>query len=92
MKFEGKLQGRELTPRAARVEVQYDARLRFDGTSVDAMILNVSSQGFRLCAAEELAPGMEVTIECEKLDPVRGEIRWSCGQESGGVFLEAIAL
>lgn len=92
MKFEGKLQGRELTPRAARVEVQYDARVRFDGTSVEAMILNVSSQGFRLCAAEELAPGMEVTIECEKLDPVRGEIRWSCGQESGGVFLEAIAL
>ena len=92
MKFEGKLQGRELTPRAARVEVHYDAGVRFDGTSVEAMILNVSSQGFRLCAAEELAPGMEVTIECEKLDPVRGEIRWSCGQESGGVFLEAIAL
>lgn len=92
MKLEGTLEGRELTPRAARVEVQYDARVRFEGTSVDAMILNVSNKGFRLCAAEELEEGMEVLIEVEKLEPVRAQIRWSCGQESGGVFLEAIAL
>ena len=92
MKFEGTLEGRELTPRAARVEVQYDARVRFEGTAVDAMILNVSSKGFRLCAAEELEPGREVTIECGRVEPVRAQIRWSCGQESGGVFLEAIAL
>jgi PilZ domain len=92
MKFEGSLVGRELTPRAARVQVEYDARVRFDGTAVDAMILNVSSKGFRLCAAEELEPGMEVTIECDRLEPVRAQIRWSTGQESGGVFLEAIAL
>ena len=56
------------------------------------MILNVSSKGFRLHAAEELEPGMDVTLEVEELDPVRGQIRWSCGQESGGVFLDAIAL
>ena len=92
MKFEGTLEGRELTPRAARVEVQYDARVRFEGTAVDAMILNVSSKGFRLCAAEELEPGREVMIECGRVEPVRAQIRWSCGQESGGVFLEAIAL
>jgi hypothetical protein len=56
------------------------------------MILNVSSNGFRLHSAEELEPGMDVTLEVETLEPVHGQIRWSCGQESGGVFLEAIAL
>jgi hypothetical protein len=92
MKFDGRLKGREYRPRAARVDVRYDAMVRFDCTSVEAMILNVSRNGFRLRAAEELEPGMEVTLEVEKLRPVRGEIRWTCGEESGGVFLEAIAL
>lgn len=92
MKYEGKLEGREITPRAARIDVQYDARVRFDGAETEAMILNVSSQGFRLHAAEELEPGMNVMLEVDKLDPVPGQIRWTCGLESGGVFLEAIAL
>ena len=52
MKFERRLQGRELKPRAARIDVQYDALVRFDSTAVEAMILNVSSRGFRLRAAE----------------------------------------
>ena len=92
MKFEGRMQGREITPRDARIDVKYDAHVRVDGAAVQAMILNVSSKGFRLHAAEELQPGMEVMLEVEKLEPVRGQIRWTCGQESGGVFLEAIAL
>jgi hypothetical protein len=92
MKFEGRLQGREITPRDARIDVKYDAQVRFGSAAIDAMILNVSSKGFRLHAAEELEPGMDVTLEVEKLEPVRGQIRWTCGQESGGVFLEAIAL
>jgi PilZ domain-containing protein len=92
MKFEGKLEGREITPRNARIDVRYDAQVRFGGGAVDAMILNVSSKGFRLHAAEELEPGMDVTLEVAKLEPVRGQIRWTRGQESGGVFLEAIAL
>src|SRR5690348_4874048 len=85
MKFEGRLEGRELAPRAARVEVAYDALVRFGCTAIDAMILNVSSKGFRLHAAEELEEGMEVMLEVERLEPVRGQIRWTCGQESGGV-------
>jgi hypothetical protein len=92
MKHEGRFEGRELTPRAARIDVKYDALVRFDGAATEAMILNVSNKGFRLHAAEELEEGMEVTLEVEKLEPVRAQIRWSCGQESGGVFLEAIAL
>ena len=30
MKFEGRLQGREIMPRAARIDVRYDALLRFE--------------------------------------------------------------
>jgi hypothetical protein len=92
MKFEGKFEGRELTPRAARIDVKYDARVRADWGAVDAMILNVSSKGFRLHTAEELEPGMEVMLEVDKLEPVRALIRWACGDESGGVFVDAIAL
>jgi len=92
MKHEGRLEGHEITPRVARIDVKYDAQVRFGGAAVDAMILNVSSNGFRLHSAEELEPGMDVTLEVETLEPVHGQIRWSCGQESGGVFLEAIAL
>jgi hypothetical protein len=92
MKFEGRLHGRELKPRSSRIDVKYDACVRFGSAAVEAMILNVSNKGFRLHAAEELEPGMEVMLEVERLDPVRGLIRWTCGQESGGVFLEAIAL
>jgi len=92
MRYEGKLEGRELWPRATRTDVKYDAVVRADFVAVDAMILNVSSAGFRLHTAEDLAEGMEVMLEVDKLEPVRGLIRWSCGQESGGVFLESIAL
>ena len=92
MKFEGRLHGRELKPRCSRIDVKYDARVRFGEGQVDAMILNVSNKGFRLHSAEELEPGTEVMLEVPTLEPVRGQIRWSCGQESGGVFLEAIAL
>jgi hypothetical protein len=92
MKFEGKFEGREITPRAARIDVKYDALVRSDWGAVDAMILNVSCKGFRLHTAEELQAGMEVMLEVDKLQPVRGLIHWACGDESGGVFLDAIAL
>jgi hypothetical protein len=92
MKYEGRLQGREITPRSARIDVRYDATVRFGGAATEAMILNVSSKGFRLRTAEELEPDMEVTLEVDKLEPVRALIRWCCGEESGGVFLDAIAL
>lgn len=92
MKHVGKLEGREFDPRDTRVDVRYDALVRLDWGAVEAMILNVSSNGFRLHAAEELEPGAEVTIEVDKLKPVRAQIHWTRGQESGGMFLESVAL
>jgi len=92
MKLEKKLDGREWHPRAARIDVHYDALVRFDWGAIQAVILNVSSKGFRLETAEELEPGAAVMIEVERLEPVRGMIRWVCGTECGGYFLDAVAL
>jgi hypothetical protein len=72
--------------------VQYDALVRFASAATEAMILNVSNQGFRVVTADALQEGMEVTLEVETREPVRGLIRWSDGDEAGGVFLDAIAL
>ena len=92
MKYEGRLEGRELQPRATRIAVQYDAMVRIATGAVEAMILNVSSRGFSFHSEAAFEPGTEVTIHVDKLDPVKGLIRWSCGDEAGGVFLESIAL
>jgi len=92
MKHEGKLKGREYQPRGARIDVAYDAIVRLDRGVVEAQVLNVSNRGFRLRSQVELAPGTEVTIEVAKLEPVQGIIQWACGDECGGVFLEAVAL
>ena len=92
MKHEGKFEGREFPARDARVETRYDALVRLDWGAVEAQILNVSSQGFRLRAAAAIEPGEEVTVEMAKLEPVKAIIRWACGVECGGVFVEAVAL
>ena len=92
MKYEGKLEGREYQPRAARIDVAYDAVVQSEWGVVEAKVLNVSNKGFRLRSHVELAPGTEVTIEVAKLQPVQGIIQWACGDECGGVFVEAVAL
>lgn len=92
MKLDLRLQGRELQPRATRVDVRFDALIRLEWGAIQGLVLNVSSEGFRLHTAEELEVGAEVSLEVEKLPPVRGEILWVCGYECGGIFLESVAL
>jgi hypothetical protein len=70
MKHEGNFEGRELQPRAARVDTRYDALVRLDWGTVDAEIMNVSSRGFRLRTRKELEVGTEVTLEVPRLEPV----------------------
>lgn len=92
MKHEGNFEGRAIEPRAARVDVGYDAVVRVEWGTVEAQIMNVSSRGFRLRTRKELEPGTEVALEVARLQPVRAVIRWASGKECGGVFLEAVAL
>jgi hypothetical protein len=63
-----------------------------DGCALDVVITDVSRDGFKLESHSELEVGSEVWLHMPKTVPVRGSIRWTCGLEAGGVFLEPVAL
>jgi hypothetical protein len=92
MKHEPILAGQEWPPRDPRVEVDFDVRVRCDAGDIDAQIVNLSSDGFRLLSANPLEVGWEVTLEAARQFPVKALICWACGNESGGVFAEPVAL
>ena len=92
MKFEGRLEGRELATRAPRVDAGFVVLVRTAAGSFPARITNLSSSGFRLRSARALEPGLEVTLEVKKRPSVKCLVRWSEGKESGGVFLESVTL
>jgi hypothetical protein len=92
MKFDGEPEGRETTPRAARIDVSYDVLVRCEAGEIEARILNVSGRGFRLQASQPLEVGWHVTVEALKLSPVKAVIRWTVGLDCGGTFLEPVAL
>ena len=79
--------------RERRFALNCDAVLtESDGCTVDVLILDISKHGFRLRSVAELEVGSDVLLQMEKAAAVRGQIRWSCGHEAGGVFLDPIAL
>ncbi|MGN6156338.1 MAG: PilZ domain-containing protein [Sphingomicrobium sp.] len=63
-----------------------------DGFTVDVMIVDVSKDGFRLRSVTELELGSRVSLQMDNVAPVRCEIRWSCGHEAGGIFLDPITI
>jgi hypothetical protein len=92
MKHEAISAGEEWPSRDPRVEVDFDVRVRCDAGEIGAQIINLSSDGFRLHSANPLEVGWEVTLEAAKQFPVKALICWACGNESGGVFAEPVAL
>lgn len=92
MKFEGKFDARELLPRAVRTDVVFDVRVHCKAGEFDARIVNLSGRGFRIRSSEPLEVGWQVALKVAKLPPIMAVIRWACGHEAGGVFLEAVAL
>jgi len=92
MKHEAILAGEEWPSRDPRVEVDFDVRVHCDAGEIDAQIINLSSDGFRLHSRNPLEVGWEVTLEAAKQFPVKALICWACGNESGGVFAEPVAL
>jgi hypothetical protein len=92
MKFEGRLEGRELATRAPRVDAGFVVLVRTAAGNFPARITNLSSTGFRMNSARAIEAGCEVTLEVPKRPPVKGLIRWASGKESGGVFLESVTL
>ncbi len=92
MKHEAIVAGRELLPRDPRVDGEFAVRVRCQAGDIDAQILNLSSDGFRLYSDNPLQAGWVVTLEAAKQFPVKALICWACGNDSGGVFAEPVAL
>jgi hypothetical protein len=92
MKFDGQLEGRELSARPARTDVIYDVWVSCDAGEFEAQIVNLSGMGFRLRSEAEFEVGWNLTLKVAKLPPVEAVVRWKFGRECGGAFLEAVAL
>ena len=92
MKHEAILAAEELLPRDPRVDSELPVRVHCQAGDFAAELTNLSSDGFRLRSADPLQAGWEVTLEAAKNFPVKALICWACGNESGGVFAEAVAL
>jgi len=92
MKHENFFAARELTPRDVRVAADCEVRVRCDDGEIDAQLVNLSSDGFRLHSERSLQPGWVVTLEAAGHDPVKALVCWVCGCEAGGVFAESAAL
>jgi PilZ domain-containing protein len=92
MSFEGKIERSAVRPRDFRADVAFDVVVRSGSRDVDARIVNMSGQGFRIRSSRPLEAGCEVALQVAELPPVKAVIRWARGFEAGGVFLEAMAL
>jgi hypothetical protein len=93
MKMDSKLTAAGYAKREPRIALRCQAVLvEEDGCALDVIITDVSRDGFRLESDSELEVGSEVLIRVAKLTPVKALIRWTCGHEAGGVFLEPVAL
>jgi hypothetical protein len=92
MKHEAIAAGHDLLPRDPRVDTELTVRVLCQAGEIDARMLNLSSDGFRLHSDSPLQPGWVVTLEAAKHFPVKALICWACGQDSGGVFAESVAL
>lgn len=81
------------TRRDRRVTLNCDAILtEDDGYTIDVTIVDVSSDGFRVKSPTDLEIGSKVLLQMRNVAAVRGEIRWTCGHEAGGIFLDPVVL
>lgn len=92
MKFDGRLEGREVTLRAVRTDVTYDVWVSCDACEFEAQIVNLSAMGFRLRSTADVKVGWNVSLKVPKLPAVRAVIRWVRGDECGGAFLDPVIL
>lgn len=86
------LEEQELHSRDPRVDAEFPVRVHCQAGDIDAQIVNLSSDGFRLRSENPLQVGWVVTLEAAKQFPVKALICWACGQEAGGVFADPVSL
>ena len=92
MEHQAILAGQDRLPREPRVDVDYDVCVQCEAGEIDAQLVNLSSDGFRLYTANPLQVGWEVTIQAPRHESVKALICWACGLDAGGVFAEPAAL
>jgi hypothetical protein len=93
MTMSSKIEAAGYARRDPRIALRCEAVLvEGDGCTLDVVITDVSRDGFRLESDSQLEVGSEVMLLVTKLAPVKAMIRWTCGHEAGGVFLEPVAL
>jgi hypothetical protein len=92
MKQNSMLAERRWSPRSVRISSKCNVRVHCEAGDFDAEVINLSSDGFRLRSRDPLQRGWEVTLDAFGQGPVKAVICWACGQDSGGVFAEAVAL
>jgi hypothetical protein len=92
MRFDGRLEGREISTRPTRTDVTYDVCLSCESGEFEAQIVNLSAMGFRLRCRGDVQVGSRVSLKVEDLPAVDAVIRWAGGGECGGAFIEPVIL
>jgi hypothetical protein len=78
------------TPRPRRVQLnQATTLITGDQVEVQVLVLDLSKNGFRLAASEELFVGERVQLSLGRTEQVAAEILWVRGLEVGGKLLNA---
>ena len=66
--------------------------LRPSGEEIPAIITDISKDGFKLSTDAQLMIGERVDLRVPKTGDVPAQIRWSQGNDAGGVFLAPLPL
>ena len=82
------------TPGEAKREPRIDVRkpaivVNSDGAEIDALILDISSHGFRLEVDDQLRVGELVNLRVDD-ELIGAQIRWVLGKEAGGTFVSPV--
>ena len=81
---------RGMASRETRVDVRKPAILvNSDGMEIIAIVLDISSHGFRVEVDDQLRVGELVSLHVDG-ELVSAEIRWVLGKEAGGTFITPV--
>lgn len=76
---------------SARVHIRQEAELvAADGRSTRVLVVDISSQGFRLLVDEPVERGAALKLRVPRKEELAVEIKWRRGREAGGIFLESV--
>jgi len=82
------------TPGESKREPRVDVRkpalvVNSDGVQINVVILDISSNGFRIEVDDQLRIGEFVSLQVDD-GLVSAQIRWVLGKEAGGTFLSPV--